>query len=128
MPEDFDNRKYIAKVLRSVLVGKISVRQALVLYPKDTSDESLLAAYHALIHYEADEELRAKDVLYREEQDDYIEFLASILDKGENLPENIIQNYKIYHESTPILHENNPKGFFKGFWKNLNIGFRKDNK
>jgi hypothetical protein len=26
------------------------------------------------------------------------------------------------------LHEKNPKGFMKGFWKNLNIGIRKDDR
>ena len=90
-------------------------------YPKDTQDESLIAAYHALIHYEADEDIRARNKLYRDEQDDYIEFLANTLEMGENLPQNIIDNYKHYYGYAPILHKKNLFGFFKSFWKILNI-------
>ena len=57
-------------------MGSICVREAMLAYPKDTEDESLIAAYHALIHYEADEDLRNRDPLYKEEQDDYIEFFS----------------------------------------------------
>lgn len=128
MSDIIGDRKSVSNLLRNVLVGRCSVRQAVLLYPKDSEDESLIAAYHALIHYEADEDLRARDILYREEQDEYIEFLAGILERGENIPENIIENYKKYYDSAPILHEKNPKGFMKGFWKNLNIGIRKDDR
>lgn len=128
MSDYLDDRKSVANLLRSVLFAKCSVHNAMLLFPKDTTDESLIAAYHALIHYEADEDLRARDVLYREEQDDYIEFLAELLEKGESLPQNIIENYKKYHETAPILHKDNPKGFFKGFFKNLTIGFGKEDK
>lgn len=122
MPEDFKTeREYVAKLLRLVRLGDLSVREAMLKYPKDTKDESLIAAYHALIHYEADEDLRARDELYKEEQDDYIEFLAYTLSKNEDLPKNIIENYKNFYETAPILHEKNIKGFFKGFWKNINI-------
>ncbi|MBQ8460330.1 hypothetical protein IJ541_09545 [bacterium] len=126
MSGNISERQTVANLLRNVRVGKCSVRQALLLYPKDTEDESLIAAYHALIHYEADEDLRLRDALYKEEQDDYIEFLSFILEKGEDLPKNIIDNYKQYYDSAPILHKNNTQGFFKGFWKNLNTGFKKD--
>lgn len=126
MPDKFEDRKEVAKLLRNVRLGNCSVRQALNLYPKDTEDESLIAAYHALIHYEADEDLRLRDLLYKEEQDDYIEFLSYILERGEDLPANIINNYKQYYESAPILHKNTLGGFFKGFWKSLNTGFKKE--
>ena len=121
MPENLTDRKTVANLLRNVRLGNCSVRDAILLYPKDTKDESLIAAYHALIHYEADEDLRRRDLLYKEEQDDYIEFLSYILEKGENLPQNIIENYKQYYDSAPILHNNDIQGFFKSFWKNLNI-------
>ena len=98
----------------------------MLLYPKDTTDESLVAAYHALIHYEADEDLRRSDPLYKEEQDDYIEFLSYILDRGEDLPSNIIANYKKYYDTAQILHKGNTQGFFKSFWRNLNVGFNKE--
>lgn len=123
MSENTTERKKVADLLRRVLVGEICVREALMNYPKDTEDESLIATYHALIHYEADEDLRWRDVLYREEQDDYMEFLSYTLAQGEDLPENIIANYKKFYNSAPILHQNTLKGFFKGFWKSLNVGF-----
>lgn len=126
MPDvNIKDRKYVASLLRNVRIGKYSVREALLAYPRDTSDESLIAAYHALIHYEADEDLRLRDALYKEEQDDYIEFLSYTLDKGEDLPANIIENYKKFYDTAPILHQNNIHGFFKGFWKSLNIGFKR---
>ena len=122
MTENFQNdREYVASLLRLVRIGNLSVKDAMLKYPKDTKDESLIAAYHALIHYEADEDLRAKDELYKEEQDDYIEFLAYTLASGDDLPKNIIENYKNFYDSAPVLHEKNVKGFFKGFWKNLNV-------
>lgn len=122
MTENFQNdREYVASLLRLVRIGNLSVKDAMLKYPKDTKDESLIAAYHALIHYEADEDLRAKDELYKEEQDDYIEFLAYTLANGDDLPKNIIENYKNFYDSAPVLHEKNVKGFFKGFWKNLNV-------
>ena len=128
MPYNTDDRKTVANLLRSVRLGRCSVRQAMLNYPKDTEDESLIAAYHALIHYEADEDLRLRDSMYREEQDDYIDFIAEILDNGENLPQNIIDNYKQFYDTAPILHKNNPQGFFKSFWKSLNVGFGKEDK
>ncbi|MBR1461616.1 hypothetical protein IJ596_08325 [bacterium] len=119
--EQLNDRKAASELLRLVRIGNLSVREAMLKYPKDTQDESLVAAYHALIHYEADEDIRARDNLYREEQDDYIEFLADTLARGENLPQNIIDNYKQYYEYVPILHKKNLWGFFKSFWKNLNV-------
>ena len=65
-----NDREYAGKLLRLVRIGELSVRQAMLKYPRDTKDESLIAAYHALIHYEADEDLRARDLMYKEEQDD----------------------------------------------------------
>jgi len=124
MSDSISDRKFVAGLLRNVRVGNYNVKQALLNFPKDTTDESLIAAYHALIHYEADEDIRFRDELYRQEQDDYIEFLAYTLEKGEDLPKNIIDNYKQYYDSAPILHENNSHGFWKSFWRTLNI--RKD--
>ena len=126
MNENLSDRKTVANLLRYVRLGKCTVREALLLYPKDTADESLIAAMHALIHYEADEDLRKRDALYKEEQDDYIEFLSYILERNEDLPENIIANYKQYYDSAPILHKKTLKGFFKSFWKTLNINQRRN--
>ena len=118
---NIQDRVFVGKLLRLVRIGQISVRQAIFEYPKDPTDESLIAAYHALIHYEADEDLRAKDSLYKEEQDDYLEFLAFTLEKGEDLPENIIENYKKYYDTAPVLHKKGIIGFFKSCWKDLNV-------
>lgn len=123
--QNIQDRIAVARLLKLVRIGQLCVREALLKYPKDTEDESLIAAYHALIHYEADEDLRNKDSLYKEEQDDYIEFLSYTLERGEDLPENIIVNYKQYYDTAPILHKNTPQGFFKGFWKSLNVGLKR---
>ena len=62
MSESLNDRKTVANILRSVLMKRCSVRQAMLAYPKDTQDESLIAAYHALVHYEADEDIRYQRV------------------------------------------------------------------
>ena len=119
--EEGNDRQFVAGLLKLVRLGQLSVREAMLKYPKDTKDESLIASYHALIHYEADEDIRARDILFREEQDDYLEFIYTTLEKGEDLPQNIIDSYKEFYESAPILNEKNVKGFWKSFWKNLNV-------
>lgn len=115
------DRIFVSELLRLVRLGQLSVREAMLKYPKDTKDESLVASYHALIHYEADEDIRARDILFREEQDDYLEFIYTTLASGADLPQNIIDSYKEFYNSAPILHEKNAKGFWKSFWKNLNV-------
>ncbi len=117
----FEDRVSVSKLIRYVLISRMCVREAILNFPRDTEDTSIHAAYHALVHYEADEDLRKRDELYREEQDDYLEFISQTLERGENLPENIINNYEKYYECANILHEENAKGFFKSFWKILNI-------
>lgn len=124
MTDIISERKFAAQLLKKVRLGMLSVRNAMLNYPKDTQDESLIAAYHALIHYEADEDIRAKDELFKEEQDDYLEFIYLTLEQGQDLPQNIIDNYKEFYNTVPILHKKGLKGFFKSFWKNLNV---KDN-
>lgn len=119
--KDISDRVAVGELLRLVRLGSLSVRQAMLQYPRDVEDESLIAAYHALIHYEADEDLRNRDLLYKEEQDDYLEFLSETLKNGQDLPANIIENYKSFYNSAPILHEDSLLGKFKSFWKNLNI-------
>ncbi|MCD7740200.1 MAG: hypothetical protein LUH11_02505 [Candidatus Gastranaerophilales bacterium] len=89
---------------------KLSVRNALASFPKDCEDKTIIASWHALCHLEADEELRAKDSLYKKEQDEYIEFIAFTLQKGEELPKNIIEAYQPYHNYALISESNNLKG------------------
>ena len=115
------DRVLVAELIRQVLISRMCVREAILRFPRDTQDKSIHAAYHALVHFEADEDLRKRDELYREEQDDYLEFIAHVLEKGEDLPENIINNYEKYYACANIPHENNTKGFFKSFLRFLNI-------
>lgn len=116
-----EDRVYVAGLIRQVLISRLCVREAILNFPRDTEDKSIQAAFHALVHYEADEDLRARDSLYREEQDDYLEFISYVLERGEDLPENIIENYEKYYACANIPHEENTKGFFKGFFRFLNI-------
>ncbi len=116
-----NDRVLVAELIRQVLISRMCVREAVLKFPRDTKDKSIHAAYHALVHYEADEDLRRRDELYREEQDDYLEFIFQVLERGGDLPENIINNYEKYYACANIPHEENAKGFFRGFWKFLNI-------
>jgi len=116
-----EERKHIADILRLVLINKLSVKDALLMFPNTTNDKSVMATYHALVHYEADEDLRRRDDLYREEQDSYIENLSYTLAKGEDLPENVIRNYEKYYQETEIIHSNEKKDFWKSFLRFLNI-------
>lgn len=118
-------RKLVADLIRKVLVSQLSVREAILQFPRDTQDKSIHAAYHALVHLEADEDLRKRDDVYRDEQDDYLEMISQTLENEEDLPENIIKNYEIYYSNANILHEENSKGFFKSFFRFLNIGENK---
>lgn len=114
-------RELVAEIIRHVLIGKLCVREAILKFPKNTQDKTLYAAYHALVHYEADEDLRNNDEVYKDEQDDYLEYISQTLERNEDLPENIIKNYEKYYETANILHENNARGFFQSFFRFLNI-------
>ena len=66
----------VSRLILNVLCGYMSVKDALLKFPKDVEDESIIAAWHALSHYEADEDLRMENPDYKAEQDDYMEFIA----------------------------------------------------
>ena len=85
-------RKYVGDLIINVLTDRIIVREAIKLFPQDVRDASIKCAYHALIHREADEDLRRRDLMYRDEQDSYLEQLARILQNGQELPKNIIMH------------------------------------
>lgn len=116
-----EERKKVAQLIRDVLVGKVCVREAINQFPHTLEDESIQASYHALVHYEADEDLRRRDLLYKEEQDSYLMMIAEILDSGEDLPFNIINSYKEYYKSANIPQGNDFKGKLKSFFKMLNV-------
>lgn len=113
------HRKCVANIFMGVLTKNIPVRDALANFPKDCEDETIIAAWHALCHLEADEDLRAKDSMYKEEQDNYIEYIAHTLSKGEELPENIIKSYFPYHETALIPNSNKMNGIIQTLKKFL---------
>ena len=69
-------RKKVSRLFFGVLTKKLPVREALVRFPKDCEDKTIIASWHALCHLEADEDIRKKDLMYKQEQDEYIEFIA----------------------------------------------------
>ena len=122
MTENINDRIAVSKLLRRVRIGELCVRDALLLYPKDTDDESLIAAYHALIHYEADEDIRRQDIMYKEEQDEYLAFLSDTLSKNRTLPQNIIKSYKGYAgEEVALPKDKNINKLLLKLCKFLNI-------
>ena len=90
-------------------------------FPKDLHDPSVIAAYHALIHLEADEELRAKDGLYKQEQDDYILNIAETFQKGEPLPQNVIKEYQDFYKWAPSQFSDTKEGIFEKLRRFINI-------
>jgi len=118
--ENLENRKFVSRLIMAVLTEQINVREAIKRFP-DTADRNIECAYHALLHYEADDEMRAKDIEYREAQDDYLEYIAQTLDSGKDLPKNIIDEYKPYYSGTAGLWDNSPNGFWKEFRRFINI-------
>jgi hypothetical protein len=110
-----DARKKISELIIQVLVQRLCVREAIKQFPPDIKDSSVECAWHALVHYEADEDFRKNDAQYRQEQDEYLEMIAFMLKEGKELPENIINSYKKYHTAASIP---NSKGFL-GWNKSL---------
>lgn len=122
--ENIDYKPYrieVSKLIMYVLTDRILTRKALLGFPPDVKDPSIQAAWHALCHRESDEELRAKDHLYAEEQDNYLEMIAFTLQNGDELPKNIINSYKKYHSNALIPHEKGLKGAWQEILTFLNI-------
>ena len=92
-----ETRRKTAKLIIDVVLNKITVLNALKNFPKDSDDPSVLTCFHILVHYEADEELRKKDPLYKETQDEFMVETAETLIKGDPLPVNVISEYKNYY-------------------------------
>jgi hypothetical protein len=116
-----EEKKFVSRLIFMVLAQNLHVREAILKFPKDINDPSLRAAYHALIHLESDEELRLRDSEYREEQDDYLEFIAQVLQNGENLPQNVIKSYDKYYKHIETPHSDSMKGLIKSLCKFLNV-------
>lgn len=112
-------RIVVSELIRKVLVGELTVQKAIPLFPSGMKDKSIDAAFHALVHYEADEDFRNQDMLYREEQDDYLTLIFQTLETGEPLPDNIIRNYEKYYKKADIPMPNNLKSNIIRFWRFL---------
>jgi len=112
-------RVFVSELIRKVLVGELSVRSAVALFPSGTHDKSIEAAFHAIIHYEADEDLRKRDIMYREEQDDYLTLIFQTLEQGKCLPDNIIKNYEKYYKAADIPMPNDFRSNLIRFWRFL---------
>ena len=117
---DINDRKFVGRLIYAVLTEQKNVRDAIKLFP-ETNDVNIECAYHALLHYAADEDIRYKDIEYREAQDDYLEFLAQTLSAGKYLPKNIIEEYKPYYHGTARLWQNGVQGFWKEFKRFINL-------
>ena len=118
--DNIKDRKFVSRLIISVLTEQRNVREAIKLFPK-TKDRNIECAYHALVHYAADEDMRKMDIEYREAQDEYLEFIAQTLDSGKNLPKNIVDEYKPYYSGISNLWDNSIKGFLKEFFRFINI-------
>ena len=115
------NRKIVADSIFAVLTHRMCVREALMSFPTVEEDRTLDAAWHALVHYEADEELRRRDPEYAQTQDEYLEFLAFKLSNGENIPLNIIADYDEFYVESPTPKKNGAKNLWGIFRRILNI-------
>ncbi len=113
-------RKKAAELYDKVINKQMSVRNALSQFPADCEDATLITAWHALCHFEADEDIRAKDSLYKEVQDDYISFIRDTLKKGNELPKNIVNKYIPYHENALIPNSKRLKGIFQTLKRFIN--------
>jgi len=110
-------RKKVSELIFSVLTRKTCVKDALMCFPPDVNDASVECAWHALVHYEADIDLRKRDPEYAKEQDDYLEMAAFILAEGNPLPENIIRGYNKYYEKALIPKTKGFKSLLKSIFR-----------
>ena len=117
--ENISERKFVGRLIIEVLTGQRVAREAIKLFP-ETSDKSIECAYHALVHYSADEEMRYEDIEYRDAQDEYLEYIAQTLCQGKDLPKNIIDEYKPYYKGTAGVWLDGIKGFWKEFKRAIN--------
>lgn len=116
-----NDKEFVARLIVSVLTEKISVREAILNFPKDTTDKNIMAAYHALIHYDADEDIRAKDFAFKEEQDEYLHMIAELLYSNKDLPKNIIKSYESYYPEIELPKSQNIINIIKSLCRFLNV-------
>ena len=113
-------RTNVGKLLYLLIKGDITAFEATKYFPKNIDDISLKIAWHALLHYDADEEIRLKDYLYAQEQIKFIETLANILSKGEELPHDMLIDYEKIYQTTILPKQYNWLGKIKAFFRFTN--------
>ena len=106
-------RKTVSALIFKVLTEHLCVREAIKLFPPNIDDISIQCAWHALVHYESDEDLRKNDYEYTEEQNNYLEMIGFILQKGDPLPQNMIDEYEEYYDMALIPRSNDFWGWLK---------------
>lgn len=112
-----DARKQVAELVFKVLTESLCVREAIKLFPAEVYDHSLIGTWHALVHYEADEDLRRQDIEYSEEQDSYLEMIAFTLQDGKALPQNVLSEYEKYYDEALIPRKKGIKSWLKSLMK-----------
>lgn len=116
-----EERKIVSRLIYMVLTDTLTVREAILRFPKDINDSTIKTAYHALVHRESDEDFRRHNLEYKDEQDDYLEFIAQIMQTGEALPKNLIASYNEYYKDANTPHSKSMKGLIKSLCKFLNV-------
>lgn len=107
----YKNRLKAADLINEVLVDKKTVQTALSEFPNEKNDINIKCAFDALMHREADEDLRAKDADYAMVQDEYLEFIAQTLKQNKQLPKNVVAQYLKFYKDDIIAGKK--KGFDK---------------
>lgn len=114
-------RKFVADLIMQVLTAKLCVREALLKFPKNADDISLKIAWHALVHFEADEDISNRDYNYKSVQVDFLEMIYNGLKEGEELPQNLITDYNIYYKDVAISKKSGLRGIWEKLTRNINI-------
>lgn len=118
----YKNRLLVSDLIIEVLTNKKTVLEALELFPKEKDDINIKCAFDALMHREADEDLRANVADYAQVQDDFLYDIAMILKDNEKLPKNIIEQYEKFHVDNLIGEWDKPlKSILKNFKRMINF-------
>lgn len=114
-------RQLVGNIIIAVLTERMPVRKALLLFPKGFTDPSIHAAWHALCHYEADEDIKVQDIEFNNQQVELLELIAFTFKDGNPLAQNIIDAYKPYYQDDPVSYENGINGIIKKLFRFLNF-------